>query len=65
MVITTLLMTIVMLLVWKVNIWWIAIFFIVYISTESIYTAAVLYKFAHGPYVPVAMLAVLMLIMII
>ena len=65
MVITTLLMTIVMLLVWKVNIWWIAIFFIVYISTESIYTAAVLYKFAYGPYVPVAMLAVLMLIMIV
>ncbi|PUZ38151.1 hypothetical protein GQ55_9G174300 [Panicum hallii var. hallii] len=65
MVITTLLMTIVMLLVWKVNIWWIAIFFIVYISTESIYTAAVLYKFTHGPYVPLAMSAVLMLIMIV
>ncbi|KAF8722306.1 hypothetical protein HU200_022619 [Digitaria exilis] len=65
MVITTLLMTIVMLLVWKVNIWWIAIFFIVFMSTESVYTAAVLYKFTHGPYVPMAMSAVLMLIMIV
>jgi len=58
-------MTIVMLLVWKVNIWWIAIFFAVFMSTESIYTAAVLYKFTHGPYVPVAMSAVLMFIMIV
>ncbi|CAL4934539.1 unnamed protein product [Urochloa decumbens] len=65
MVITTLLMTIVMLLVWKVNIWWIAIFFVVFMSTESVYTAAVLYKFTHGPYVPLAMSAVLMLIMIV
>ncbi|KAL6894668.1 hypothetical protein ACP4OV_008766 [Aristida adscensionis] len=65
MVITTLLMTIVMLLVWKVSIWWIAIFFIVFMSTESIYTAAVLYKFTHGPYVPLAMSAVLMVIMIV
>jgi KUP system potassium uptake protein len=65
MVITTLLMTIVMLLVWKVNIWWISIFFVVFMSTESVYTAAVLYKFTHGPYVPVAMSAVLMSIMIV
>ncbi|KAL6599562.1 hypothetical protein ACP70R_024932 [Stipagrostis hirtigluma subsp. patula] len=65
MVITTLLMTIVMLLVWKVSIWWIAIFFIVFMSTESIYTAAVLYKFTHGPYLPLAMSAVLMVIMIV
>ncbi|CAN6304466.1 unnamed protein product [Urochloa humidicola] len=65
MVITTLLMTIVMLLVWKVNIWWIAIFFVVFMSTEFVYTAAVLYKFTHGPYVPLAMSAVLMLIMIV
>lgn len=63
MVITTLLMTIVMLLVWKVNIWWIAVFFAVFMSTECVYTAAVLYKFTHGPYVPLAMSAVLMFVM--
>ncbi|CAL4934538.1 unnamed protein product [Urochloa decumbens] len=65
MLITTLLMTIVMLLVWKVNIWWIVIFFIVFMSTESIYAAAVLYKFIHGPYLAIAISAILMMIMIV
>lgn len=65
MVITTLLMTIVMLLVWKVNIWWIVIFFTVFMSTELVYTGAVLYKFVHGPYLSLAMSAVLMAIMIV
>lgn len=65
MVITTFLMTIVMLLVWKVNIWWIVIFFMVFMSTELVYTAAVLYKFIHGPYLALAMSAVLMTIMIV
>ncbi|PUZ38152.1 hypothetical protein GQ55_9G174400 [Panicum hallii var. hallii] len=65
MIITTLLMTIVMLLVWKVKVWWIVIFFIVFMSTESIYTAAVLYKFIHGPYLSLAISAVLMMIMIV
>ncbi|CAM0871561.1 unnamed protein product [Alopecurus aequalis] len=65
MVITTLLMTIVMLLVWKVNIWWIAVFFVVFMSTETIYLSAVLYKFTQGPYFPLAMSAVLMVIMIV
>ncbi|XP_066380178.1 probable potassium transporter 16 [Miscanthus floridulus] len=65
MVITTFLMTIVMLLVWKVNIWWIFIFFMVFMSTELVYTVAVLYKFIHGPYLALAMSAVLMTIMIV
>ncbi|TVU46356.1 hypothetical protein EJB05_05884, partial [Eragrostis curvula] len=65
MVITTILMTIVMLLVWKVNIFWILVFFIVFMSTECIYTGAVLYKFTQGPYVPIAISAVLMVIMIV
>ncbi|KAM0832535.1 hypothetical protein ACQ4PT_064832 [Festuca glaucescens] len=65
MVITTLLMTIVMLLVWKVNILWIALFFAVFMSTETIYLSAVLYKFTQGPYFPLAMSAVLMVIMMV
>jgi len=65
MLITTLLMTIVMLLVWKINILWIALFFIVFVPTESIYLSSVLYKFTHGPYVPVVMSAVLMVVMIV
>lgn len=65
MVITTLLMTIVMLLVWKVNIWWIAVFFVVFTFTETLYLSAVLYKFTQGPYFSLAMSAVLMVIMIV
>ncbi|KAK3150082.1 hypothetical protein QOZ80_3AG0227710 [Eleusine coracana subsp. coracana] len=65
MVITTILMTIVMLLVWRVNIFWIAVFFIVFMSTECIYTGAVLYVFTKGPYLPLAMSAVLMVIMMV
>ncbi|CAN6298693.1 unnamed protein product [Urochloa humidicola] len=65
MIITTLLMTIVMLLVWRISIWWIALFFIIFIPIESIYLSSVLYKFTHGPYVPVAMSTVLMVVMIV
>ena len=65
MIITTLLLTIVMLLIWKISIWWIAVFFIVFISSELIYLSAILYRFAHGAYVPVAMSAVLMAVMIV
>uniref|UniRef100_A0A0E0KFR9 Potassium transporter n=1 Tax=Oryza punctata TaxID=4537 RepID=A0A0E0KFR9_ORYPU len=65
MIITTLLMTIVMLLVWKINILWIALFFIIFTSTEAVYLSSVLYKFTHGPYVPVAMSVVLMVVMIV
>ncbi|KAL5218524.1 hypothetical protein ABZP36_019208 [Zizania latifolia] len=63
MIITTLLLTIVMLLVWKTSIWYVALFFIFFASTESIYLSAVLYQFAHGEYVPVAMSAFLMAVM--
>ncbi|CAL4926012.1 unnamed protein product [Urochloa decumbens] len=65
MIITTLLLTIVMLLIWKISIWWIAVFFIVFMSSELIYLSAILYRFAHGAYVPVAMSAVLMVVMIV
>ncbi|CAN6323419.1 unnamed protein product [Urochloa humidicola] len=65
MIITTLLLTIVMLLIWKISIWWIVVFFIVFMSSELIYLSAILYRFAHGAYVPVAMSAVLMVVMIV
>ncbi|KAF8722303.1 hypothetical protein HU200_022616 [Digitaria exilis] len=65
MIITTLLLTIVMLLIWKISIWWIAVFFVVFMSSELIYLSAILYRFAHGAYVPVAMSAFLMVVMIV
>lgn len=63
MIITTLLLTIVMLLIWKISIWWILLFFAVFMSSELIYLSAILYRFVHGAYVPVAMSAVLMIVM--
>ncbi|KAL6878181.1 hypothetical protein ACP4OV_012351 [Aristida adscensionis] len=65
MIITTILLTIVMLLVWKISLWCIAVFFVVFMSSESIYLSAILYRFAHGAYVPIAMSAVLMVVMIV
>uniref|UniRef100_A0A0D9Z9T6 Potassium transporter n=1 Tax=Oryza glumipatula TaxID=40148 RepID=A0A0D9Z9T6_9ORYZ len=55
----------IMLLVWKINILWVALFFITFTSTEAVYLSSVLYKFTHGPYVPVAMSVVLMVVMIV
>lgn len=63
MLITTLLLTVVMVLVWRVNIGWVLVFACVFASTESVYLTSVLYKFAHGGYIPVAMSAVLMGVM--
>jgi KUP system potassium uptake protein len=65
MIVTTLLLTIVMLLVWKISVWWIVAFFLVFMSSESIYLSAILSRFAHGAYVPVAMSAVLMVVMVV
>uniref|UniRef100_A0A0E0LG27 Potassium transporter n=1 Tax=Oryza punctata TaxID=4537 RepID=A0A0E0LG27_ORYPU len=63
MLITTLLLTVVMVLVWRVNIVWVVVFACVFASTESVYLTSVLYKFAHGGYIPVAMSAALMGVM--
>ncbi|KAK1682269.1 hypothetical protein QYE76_043117 [Lolium multiflorum] len=65
MLITTLLLTVVMLLVWKVNAWWVALFFTVFMASESVYLSSVLYKFLHGGYIPVAMSAVLVAVMVV
>ncbi|OEL26576.1 Potassium transporter 22 [Dichanthelium oligosanthes] len=65
MLITTLLLTLVMLLVWRVNAAWVALFFAVFVAAESVYLSSVLYRFAHGGYIPVAMSAVLMAVMVL
>ncbi|XP_062189471.1 potassium transporter 21-like [Phragmites australis] len=65
MLITTLLLTLVMLLVWRVNAAWVALFFAVFVASESVYLSSVLYRFAHGGYIPVAMSAVLMAVMVL
>uniref|UniRef100_A0A0A9E5R4 Potassium transporter n=1 Tax=Arundo donax TaxID=35708 RepID=A0A0A9E5R4_ARUDO len=65
MLITTLLLTIVMLLVWRVNAAWVAAFFAVFVASESVYLSSVLYRFAHGGYIPVAMSAATMVVMVV
>ncbi|KAL6880436.1 hypothetical protein ACP4OV_012001 [Aristida adscensionis] len=65
MLITTLLLTLVMLLVWRVNAAWVALFFAVFAAAESVYLSSVLYRFAHGGYIPVAMSAALVAVMVL
>ncbi|CAL5092219.1 unnamed protein product [Urochloa decumbens] len=65
MLITTVLLTLVMLLVWRANAAWVALFFAVFAATESAYLSSVLYRFTHGGYIPVAMSAALMGVMVL
>ncbi|KAL3498301.1 hypothetical protein ACH5RR_041033 [Cinchona calisaya] len=61
--ITTCLVTLIMLLIWKASIWWIALFALVFISVDLIYLSSVLYKFKQGGYLPLAFAFFLMMIM--
>nr|GMD77601.1 potassium transporter 5-like [Ipomoea batatas] len=63
MVITTCMVTLIMLLIWKTNIWLVASFFVVFIAIEGIYLSAVLYKFTEGGYLPLLFALVLMIVM--
>jgi KUP system potassium uptake protein len=63
MLVTTLLLTLVMLLVWRANAAWVALFFAVFAAAESAYLSSVLYRFTHGGYIPVAMSAPLVAVM--
>ncbi|KAK2992675.1 hypothetical protein RJ640_014925 [Escallonia rubra] len=63
MVITTCMVTLIMLVIWKTNIWWIALFFAVFASIEAVYLSSVLYKFKQGGFLPLAFSLVLMIVM--
>ncbi|VVA28123.1 PREDICTED: potassium transporter [Prunus dulcis] len=65
MVITTCMLTLIMLVIWKISIILIAIFFIIFIAIEGVYLSAVLFKFSEGGYLPLCFAAVLMMIMAI
>ncbi|KAK4344160.1 hypothetical protein RND71_037254 [Anisodus tanguticus] len=62
-IITTHMVTLVMLVIWKTRIWWITLFYAVYLSIESTYFSAQLTKFAQGGYLPMAFSVVLVIIM--
>ncbi|XP_073313763.1 potassium transporter 5-like [Primulina huaijiensis] len=63
MVITTSLVTLIMLFIWKTKIWWICLFFFGFMSVELIYMSSVLFKFSQGGYLPLALSLVLMTMM--
>ncbi|CAB78384.1 potassium transporter-like protein [Arabidopsis thaliana] len=65
MVITTLMVTLIMLVIWKTNIVWIAIFLVVFGSIEMLYLSSVMYKFTSGGYLPLTITVVLMAMMAI
>ncbi|KAF8020947.1 hypothetical protein BT93_G1381 [Corymbia citriodora subsp. variegata] len=65
MLITTCMLTLIMLVIWKTSIWWIVLFFTVFSSVELLYLSSVYYKFKQGGFLPIAFAAVLMTIMII
>ncbi|XAR52874.1 hypothetical protein NMG60_11021192 [Bertholletia excelsa] len=65
MVVTTCMVTLIMLVIWKTSIWWIILFFAVFGSIELCYLSSVLYKFKQGGYLPLCFALILMLIMAI
>ncbi|XP_043694658.1 potassium transporter 5-like [Telopea speciosissima] len=63
MVITTSLVSLIMLVIWKISILWIGLFFAIFAAIEVIYLSSVVYKFVQGGWLPLAFAAVLVTIM--
>ncbi|KAL6616653.1 hypothetical protein ACP70R_038923 [Stipagrostis hirtigluma subsp. patula] len=63
MFITTLLVTLVMVMIWKTSLLWIALFPVIFGGAELIYLSSAFYKFTQGGYLPLVFAAILMLIM--
>lgn len=63
MLITTFLVTLIMLVIWKTNILWIGLFLVVFGSIDLLYLSAVLYKFTRGGFLPLVFSAFLMAMM--
>ncbi|PIA30540.1 hypothetical protein AQUCO_05500079v1 [Aquilegia coerulea] len=61
--ITTFMVTIIMLFIWKSSMWKIALFFVVLGTMEATYLSAVLFKFTQGGYLPLAISFVVIMIM--
>ncbi|OMO72817.1 potassium transporter [Corchorus olitorius] len=63
MMITTSMITLIMLVIWKINIVWVFLFCIFFGAVEAVFFSSVLYKFTQGGYLPLAFSLVLMTIM--
>ncbi|KAL6839916.1 hypothetical protein ACP4OV_029726 [Aristida adscensionis] len=60
MLITTILITVVMIVIWKVKTVWAVAFLVAYLSVEGVYTSALMNKVAEGGWVPFAVAAFLL-----
>jgi KUP system potassium uptake protein len=65
MLIITSMLTLIMLIIWKISIRWIGLFFVVFASIEGIYVSSILYKFILGGFLPLMFVFVIMTIMAI
>lgn len=63
MLVTTTLVTLIMLMIWRTKLYYAITFFVVFGSIEMIYFTANLYKFKEGGWLPVAFSSVLVVIM--
>lgn len=63
MVITTCMVTLIMLVIWKTSIWLITIFLVFFGVIEIVYASAVFYKFTDGGFLPLLLASFLMIIM--
>lgn len=63
MVITTCMVTLIMLIIWKTSMWRIVLFITVFGAVEVVYLSSVLYKFKQGGFLPLAFSFFLMAIM--
>ncbi|XP_027348444.1 potassium transporter 5-like [Abrus precatorius] len=63
MLVTTSMVTLIMLVIWKTSILWIALFFVVFSAIEIVYLSSLLTKFVQGGFLPLALSLCLMSIM--
>lgn len=52
MMIATSMVSLIMLVIWKKNIWWVILFAGIFYSIEGLYLSSVLYKFTQGGFLP-------------
>ncbi|MQL91543.1 hypothetical protein Taro_024153 [Colocasia esculenta] len=63
MLITTFMVALIMLVIWKTSIWWVVPFVVVIGGIEAAYLSSALYKFVQGGYLPLALAFILVGIM--
>lgn len=65
MIMTTAMVSLIMIVIWKTSIWLIALFVLVFGSIELLYFSSVLYKFTQGGFLPLVLAFFLMAIMVV